>query len=183
MLQLLNPEDRKVEMETGGMKQTIMTFVRALSQSEDRACAVNDDDVPSLLWSIPVGIVASVRREWMSSTASVSSIFWNDIKWLHLSAETVAYKCFYLYRYTPPGQRHPSFHVRGPVLTLRLSFPSVSGKVWNVALAQESESPPLPLSAPASQKKKKDTRPEQTGCQSKHLNTTAAAAANICISH
>ena len=67
----------------------------------------------------------------------------------------IAYKCFYLYSYTPPGRRHPSFHVRGPVLTLRLSFPSVSGKVWNVALAQESESPPLPLSAPASQRKKK----------------------------
>ena len=142
-------------------------------------------NVPPFLWSIPAGIVASVRREWMSSTASVSSIYWNDIKWLHLSAETVTYKCFYLYSYTPPGRRHPSFHVRGPVLTLRLSFPSVSGKVWNVALAQESESPPLPLSAPASQrkKKKKDTKAEQTGCESKHLNTTAAAAAaNICIS-
>lgn len=86
----------------------------------------------------------------MSSTASVSSIYGNDRKWLHLSTEIVAYKYVHFSRYTPPGQTHPSCHGRGPVLTVRLSFLSGSGKVWIVASAQESENPPLPLSAPAS---------------------------------
>lgn len=115
----------------------------------------------------------------MSSTASVSSIYGNECRWLHFSVETVAYKCIkcmYFYRYTPPGRRHPSCHGRGPVLTARLSFPSGSGKVWIVASAQESENPPLPPSSPAS---KRDARDERAGCQSeRHSRTTSAS--HIC---
>jgi len=118
-------------------------------------------------WRIPVGVGASVRREWMSSTASVSSIYGDDSKWLHLSM--VTYTCILFYRNTPPGQRHPSCRGRGPVLTLHLSFLSGIGKVWIVASAQESENPPLPLSAPAS----KGTQ-IPSGRDVK-VNTTAAA--------
>lgn len=128
-------------------------LIRASSQSGDYWLSMCSARWCTLMWvgpNKPVGGEASVRREWMSSTASVSSIYGNDCKWLCLFMEILAYKRTYFHRYTPPARRHPSCHGRGPVLTLRLSFPSGSGTVWIVASAQESESPQAPLSAPAS---------------------------------
>lgn len=125
---------------------------------------------------VPVGGGASIRREWISSTASVSSIYRSDqtLSPFKLAFTTGMY-WFDLYRYTPPGRRHPFCRGTDPVLIARLSFPSGSEKVWIDALAQGLESPPLPLQAPAS---KTDAASEQTGHQRDNQNT---AEDHICI--
>lgn len=125
---------------------------------------------------VPVGGGASIRREWISSTASVSSIYRSDqtLSPFKLAFTTGVY-WFDLYRYTPPGRRHPFCRGTDPVLIARLSFPSGSEKVWIDALAQGLESPPLPLQAPAS---KTDAASEQTGRQRENQNT---AEDHICI--
>lgn len=125
-------------------------------------------------WHRPVGGEASVRSEWMSSTASVSSIYGDNSKHLDLYVKKKKdeYRCFYFYRCTPPGQRHPSCRGRGPVLTVRLSSQSGIAKAWIAALVQGSENPPLPPPVPAS----KETR------DLSRQNDLTATAAHFCIS-